>query len=77
MPGRDGTGPTGAGPMTGRCKGFCSGSMYRRSGFGHGFGRGYFYGMTSDTSCKEMLRVQKERLQNRLNRVNEQLENLK
>jgi hypothetical protein len=49
MPGRDGTGPTGAGPMTGRCKGFCSGSMYRRSGFGHGFGRGYFYGMTSDT----------------------------
>lgn len=37
MPGRDGTGPFGQGPMTGRCLGPC-GRGFRR---GHGFGRGF------------------------------------
>ena len=35
MPGRDGTGPEGLGPFTGRGMGF------RRGGRGQGFGRGY------------------------------------
>jgi hypothetical protein len=41
MPGGDGTGPMGQGPMTGRRMGYCAG--YDRPGFaatGWGFGRG-------------------------------------
>ena len=47
MPGFDGTGPRGMGPMTGGGRGFCSPwGMGRRMGFGRGvgFGRGYGFG---------------------------------
>ena len=48
MPGGDGTGPMGAGPMTGRAAGYCAGygmpgyaNSYGGRGFrGRGFGRG-------------------------------------
>jgi len=44
MPGGNGTGPMGAGPMTGRglgrCAGFASGGFGRGLGMGRGFGRG-------------------------------------
>ncbi len=48
MPGGDGTGPMGAGPMTGRAAGYCAGygapgylnPVYGR-GFGWGVGRGW------------------------------------
>lgn len=48
MPGRDGTGPLGAGPMTGRGAGFCAGfnmpgyanQVPGRGFLGRGFGRG-------------------------------------
>ena len=47
MPGRNGTGPAGAGPMTGRAMGFCVGTEvpgYANAvggrGCGMGFGRG-------------------------------------
>jgi hypothetical protein len=39
MPGQDGTGPMGLGPLTGRGLGPCGYGMQR--GFGRGFGRGY------------------------------------
>lgn len=39
MPGGDRTGPAGAGPMTGRGMGFCTGST--NAGFGRGCGRGF------------------------------------
>jgi hypothetical protein len=53
MPGGDGTGPIGRGPMTGRAIGFCAGystpgyanPVYRRGlgrGFGRGIGRGFW-----------------------------------
>jgi hypothetical protein len=54
MPGGDGTGPGGMGPMTGRAAGFCAGygvpgyanpiagRGYR--GWGRGFGRGFGWG---------------------------------
>ena len=54
MPGFDGTGPRGMGPMTGGGRGFCSpwgrGRIYNFGGgygFGlrHGSGRGYRFGM--------------------------------
>jgi len=40
MPGFDGTGPRGMGPMTGGGRGFCG-----PYGFGRGRGRGYGFGM--------------------------------
>ena len=47
MPGFDGTGPRGMGPMTGGGRGFCSPwGMGRTYGFGrgYGYGRGYGFG---------------------------------
>ena len=54
MPAGDKTGPTGAGPMTGRGMGYCAGynipgyanpmpgrRLWGRGGFGFGFGRGF------------------------------------
>ncbi len=44
MPRGDGTGPNGAGPMTGRAAGYCTDSPmagYARPGRGRGRGRGY------------------------------------
>ena len=54
MPGGDGTGPAGLGPMTGRAMGYCAGfnvpgfmnlgfglGMAWRRGLGRGFGRGF------------------------------------
>ena len=43
MPGGDGTGPLGKGPMTGRVAGFCAGypiTEYMPSGYIQGYGRG-------------------------------------
>ena len=44
MPGGDGTGPMGRGPMTGRAAGFCSGYSshgYANPGYGRGLGRSW------------------------------------
>ncbi len=41
MPGQDGTGPIGNGPLTGRGLGPCGCGM--RRGFGRGFGRGFYW----------------------------------
>jgi hypothetical protein len=86
MPGRDGTGPVGAGPMTGRGLGLCTGvnTVKYGAGFGMGLGRGLAcrhgfsgglgggYGRTQ----KELLQEQKELLQSRLEVIDKQLENL-
>ena len=51
MPGGDGTGPAGAGPMTGRAAGFCAGyplpgyaNPVGGRGYGMGWGRGGGFG---------------------------------
>ncbi len=51
MPGGDGTGPAGMGPMTGRAAGFCAGfpvpgymNPIPGRGFGYGGGRGFGMG---------------------------------
>jgi hypothetical protein len=49
MPGGDGTGPGGMGPMTGRAAGYCAGYpmpgyMNPVFGRGYGFGRGFGFG---------------------------------
>ena len=46
MPGGDGTGPLGQGPMTGRARGYCAGfpepGFWRGRGIGRGFNRRFF-----------------------------------
>lgn len=41
MPGRDGTGPMGQGPMTGGGRGWCGGGAGRGRGMGRGMGAGW------------------------------------
>ena len=44
MPGGDGSGPGGLGPMTGRAAGYCAGygvPGYANPGYGRGYGRGF------------------------------------
>lgn len=91
MPGRDGTGPVGAGAGTGRVMGGCVGTpvngqfpvygigCQRRAGRGgmqgRGFGRG-FAGAYPAVTQKEALEQQRVALQARLDQVDSQLKNL-
>jgi hypothetical protein len=76
MPGRDGTGPMGMGPMSGGGRGFCAvpvsdirpGPLGRRCfgrGNGRGFGNAYFApGAIDEVSVlKEQLKMIQERLE--------------
>ncbi|MGI5900238.1 MAG: DUF5320 domain-containing protein [Christensenellales bacterium] len=92
MPRRNGTGPMGAGSMTGRGLGLCTeanavryGSgrgmglglgLACRRGFGRGFGRGFAGNQASPKTQKELLSEQKTLLQDRLDVIDKQLENL-
>ncbi|MFA7660405.1 MAG: DUF5320 domain-containing protein [Anaerovoracaceae bacterium] len=86
MPRRDGTGPIGAGSMTGRGLGLCTGAnevkygaglgMGLGFGRGRGFGRGFAINQTSIKTQKELLDEQKTMLQGRLEVIDKQLENL-
>lgn len=90
MPRRDGTGPMGAGSMTGRGLGLCTGAsavkygaglgmglgLACRRGFGRGFGRGFAGNAASSKTQKELLSEQKTLLQERLDVIDKQLENL-
>ena len=76
MPRRDGTGPMGVGPMTGRGLGICTGinaagfgegpgmglGLSRRWGLGRGFGRGFVAAETSSKTQKELLEEQRDLL---------------
>jgi hypothetical protein len=92
MPGRNGTGPMGAGSMTGRGLGACTGvnavgygsgrgmgygrGFSSRRGHGRGFGRGVSIYETSPRTQKELLDEQKKILQDRLKDIDKQLEDL-
>ena len=88
MPRRDGTGPMGAGSMTERGLGFCTGANAVKYGAGlgmglgfglacrRGFGRGSAINQTSSKTQKERLNEQKTMLQNRLKVIDEQLKSL-
>ena len=90
MPGRDGTGPMGAGTMTGRGMGLCAGDVpgygagrslglglgWRR-GCGRGFGRQFApVSLPDDVSRKGLLAQQKRALEGRLEIINKQLDTL-
>ncbi len=87
MPGRNGTGPMGAGPMTGRGFGVCAGNgIQTRPRFGLGFGcrRGFGNGFNqqgstvvpsnANQSSHENLIRHKNLLEKRLQKVNHDLE---
>lgn len=86
MPGKDGTGPTGAGPMTGRALGLCTDTDESKRGFfrgrglglgrGRGFGRRFATGQASPEKQKSLLQEQKAVLQDRLKAIDKQLEDL-
>ena len=88
MPRRDGTGPMGAGSMTGRGLGSCTGANAVKYGAGlglglglgltcrRGFRRGFAVNQNSYKTQKELLQEQKDVLKNRLDVIDKQLENL-
>ncbi|HHW31778.1 MAG TPA: DUF5320 domain-containing protein [Clostridiaceae bacterium] len=92
MPGSNGTGPIGAGPMTGRGFGFCAGAnaarygtgrglglglgLACRRGFGRWFGRCFTIDGVIPKTQKELLQNQKTILEKRLEAIDKQLENL-
>ena len=82
MPGMNGTGPVGAGPMTGRGFGNCnkanvnSGFYGRRMGRGFGFRRFYETPEITPEQQKDMLQQQKSLLERELTSIGEQLEKL-
>ena len=83
MPRRDGTGPMGMGPFTGRGMGFCRPGRYigRRAGLGYGLGYGYgrmggfnrWGGYPADSISPEeernLLRGEKAALRSRLEEI--------
>jgi len=90
MPNRDGTGPMGSGPKTGRGLGICSAARALKFGAGAalGLGLGYRYGFGSrffrnrstqqpvSKAEKEVLEEQKTIIQSRLAEINDQLEKM-
>lgn len=79
MPGGNGTGPLGQGPMTGRGLGVCAGAVPAGYGMGlgrrRGFGRGFEpYPTAAPVSGKELLETRKQMLQASLDLLNKQLE---
>ncbi len=92
MPRMDGTGPMGAGTMTGRGLGLCTGArafkygvgmglglglgLGWRRGFGRGVGRCFAASPNFSKTKKELLQEQRDALKSRLEAVDKQLENL-
>lgn len=91
MPGRDGTGQRGMGPMTGRGFGFCGNKFYGRRnchGMGfrgrgngsetrYGFGSGYGMGYArQNLTEKGFLEKQKEFLKSQIDIIERELDNL-
>lgn len=78
---RDGTGPMGMGPMTGRGMGLCRNGRYgselkARFGYGRGMGRCFFYGNDAmDVEAeKSMLQNEMTILEARLKDVKKRLD---
>lgn len=72
MPGRNGTGPLGMGPLTGRGLGPCGRGYfsYRRPRLG--YGRGYY--SVNENTDRSFLEDEKAMLEARLKEINETLE---
>lgn len=81
MPRRDGTGPMGMGPRRGRENGFCNAAKFigEIEGFGcrRRFGRNVINNSVTSEDEKDLLKEEKAILENRLNLINDKLNNLK
>ena len=73
MPGQDGTGPRGEGPMTGRGLGPCGRGLARGRGFnrGRGLGRGFGFAWKeplelSKEEQRKILEAEKQEIEKRL-----------
>lgn len=89
MAGRDGSGPIGQGPLTGRGMGVCQGARQSRffsgrgcgmgfggrgrAGIGFGFGNG-FSGLSAGATDKEILNEERELLKQRMDQIDRELE---
>ena len=70
MPGQDGTGPMGEGPMTGRGLGLCGGSRAWRRTFGRGAGwRRSGISLTKEEQ-KKILEAEKQEIDKRIEELN-------
>ncbi|OGS13227.1 MAG: hypothetical protein A2234_10850 [Elusimicrobia bacterium RIFOXYA2_FULL_58_8] len=68
MPNRNGTGPTGMGPMNGRGMGRCGGGRGADNGRGAGLGRrGFFQAPVATQDEPEALKARVAELEKRLN----------
>ena len=82
MPGLNGTGPMGAGAMTGRGMGYCNkanagmGFYGRRMGRGFGFRRFYAAPDAAPEQTKDILEQQKSFLERELASIDEQIKKL-
>ncbi len=87
MPGRDGSGPTGQGPLTGRRAGLCTGAGQTRLFSGRGCGMGFggrgragaglgnrFGGLNVGATDKEILNEERELLKQRMDQIDRALE---
>ncbi len=85
MAGRDGTGPVGQGPLTGRGMGVCPGARQSRFSFGRGCGMGFggraraglgnrFGGLGFGSNDKEILNEERELLKQRMEQIDRELE---
>jgi len=85
MPGRDGTGPSGFGTMTGRGLGYCTGANAGRfaAGYGRGLGlgcrRGRLYNAApyEPIAGEDLLSAEREILEARLKAINKHLDKMK
>lgn len=84
MPNRDGTGPMGYGPMTGRGMGPCGAGRGRGfgRGQGRGFGRGFgrvvpVYQEPTKEQETEMLKTEKAEIERELKEIEKRLKELK
>ncbi len=69
MPNRNGTGPSGAGPLTGRGAGVCNGA-------GFGRGAGFAAPGVHEMSEKDLLATRRDLLERELSAVNSRLDAL-
>jgi hypothetical protein len=77
MPGFNGTGPMGQGPMTGRGLGPCGGGMAWGRGCGRGWGARFFgYGRNRGYSLED-LEAEKKLLEGDLQSINQEISDFK
>ena len=81
MPGFDGTGPYGEGPLTGRGLGPCGRGLGFRRGFGRGmgFGRGLAFGprVITEAEEKQILQDELKALQEETKEIEKRLKEIK